>query len=287
MSHGHELDPLCSGRGLLGRAGDVAAAAWGIVERAGLADALDPARRRVVAAFAPRFPTAARRGESNDAWIAAAEARGKVLDVMGHTHREELVEWRPGHVYLNPGCCCEAGRITFGLVDGRNVLAHGADGLGRKGMRALVLREIVSVERPGGVAQCVLLANERWLPVDSASNDARRDRAAGLRVGQVALLESAGGAGAVLALFRKLRARFAAFGLDVVYVAVDPDDSALYGRMLFEPTGSECRGWDFADYAPVTVMRLDLRDVRSRMTPALKRRFGDSSAGDAQQIDGG
>ena len=141
--------------------------------------------------------------------------------------------------------------------------------------RATVLREIICVEAPGGrSAHLVLFANEHWLPLESAyPEQVRRDREKGLRLGQVALLEGAGSTSAILRLFEAAWRRFRDLELDIIYIVVDADDAALYARLLFERTDWGKTQWDFADYATVDVLRLDMSSVEARATGALRQRF--------------
>jgi len=141
--------------------------------------------------------------------------------------------------------------------------------------RAAVLREVICVETPGGrSAHLVLFANERWLPLESAyPEEVRRERERGLRLAQVALLEGAGSTAAILRLFQAAWARILDLELDVVYAAVDEDDVPLYARLLFERTNWGNARWDFADYAEVEVLRLDVTTVRERAGRALAARF--------------
>lgn len=149
-------------------------------------------------------------------------------------------------------------------------------------MRRHVPHEILCAEAPSGErAHLVLFANLRWLPLETAyAQEIGGERRSGLRVGQVGMLQShACGSATILRLFEQAWQRLRRFGLDVVYIAVDPDDVSFYGRFLFEPTGWDRRCWEFADYAPVEVLRLDVRTTPQRMTDALRRRFteGDPS----------
>jgi hypothetical protein len=137
--------------------------------------------------------------------------------------------------------------------------------------RAEVLREIICARTPDGSAHLVLFANRHWLPIYSAYPMARAEMLDGKRVGQVALLEGHGSPSALLKLFRLAARRFSELGLDVVFVAVAPDDVEFYKRLLFQPTGWTCQGWDFADYALVEVMRLDLPEARGKLAGALRR----------------
>ena len=142
--------------------------------------------------------------------------------------------------------------------------------------RAEALREVICVHgRGSAAAHLVLFANRRWLPLESAYPQevaAERDR--GLRLGQVGLLDSnAAGPALILRLFVKAWRRFQAFDLDIVYAAVAPDDVSFYLRILFEGAGWGRRPWDFADYAPVEVVRLDVEKAYLRAGGALRRRF--------------
>ena len=142
-------------------------------------------------------------------------------------------------------------------------------------MRAPVLREIVCVEAPGGGrAHLVLFANERYLPLESAyPEQVRAERGKGLRLGQVALLESDGSASAIIRLVAAAWRRFRALELDIIYIVVDADDVALYTRLLFEKTPWGQAKWDFADYATVEVMRLNVSSAEARATDSFRRRF--------------
>jgi len=144
-----------------------------------------------------------------------------------------------------------------------------------QGMRAEVLREIVCTEgSQGRRAHLVLFANRRWLPLETAYPlQIREERDRGIRQGQVAMLESNGGPGTILRLFHAAWERFQDLKLDAVYVAVDPDDAAFYERFLFEGTGWGPAAWDFADYATVEVLRLDVLSVVSRARGTVRRRF--------------
>lgn len=142
-------------------------------------------------------------------------------------------------------------------------------------MRAVVLREVICIKASGGhSAHLVLFANERWLPLESAyPEQVRAERDKGLRLGQVALLEGDGNACAILRLFRAAWRRFRDLRLDVVYAAVASDDVALYTRLLFEKAPWGQAKWDFADYASVEVMRLEVSSAVARATGAFRRRF--------------
>lgn len=146
--------------------------------------------------------------------------------------------------------------------------------------RAEVLRETICVRgRDGAAAHLVLFANRRWLPLETAyPQEVAAERRRGLRLGQVCMLECDGGPGAVLRLFRKAWRRIQGHRLDIVYVAVDPGDADFYRRILFEPAGWDHRAWDFADYALVEVLRLDVRKAYVRAAGALRRRFFEEEA---------
>jgi len=116
--HGHQLDPACRGRGTLGR---IASRLWGGVERVGLGRAFSGVRDSVVRAANRRIKTASIRGAGNEAYLADARKRGSVLYLSGHTHRPELVEWSPGHVYGNPGSWTEPGTGWAIIVEGNEV----------------------------------------------------------------------------------------------------------------------------------------------------------------------
>lgn len=142
-------------------------------------------------------------------------------------------------------------------------------------MRAPVRREIICCRSETGGAHLVLFANESWLPLESAfPAEVAAEREKGLRLGQVGLFAgNAAGAALILRLFARAWRRFLALELDVVLAAVDPGDASLYRRLLFESAGWGRRSWDFADYAAVEVLRLDVQTVAPRMTSALRRRF--------------
>lgn len=143
-------------------------------------------------------------------------------------------------------------------------------------MRAEVLRKTLCVGGPNGKrAHLTIFFNRRWLPLETAyPQEIALERDRGLRLGQVALLESDGcGPAIILRLFQQAWQRIRALGLEVVYVAVAPGDAAFYRRFLFELAGWDRRPWGFADYACVEVMRLDVRTAYLRAGKRVRRRF--------------
>ncbi len=130
--HGHQLDPACRGRGRLGKA---ASLVWAVLERLWLGRALRGVKDRVVRAAHRRIKTAAVRGADNEAYIADAHEREKVLYMVGHTHKPELVDmthkWTrwgkvefgsaPGRWFANCGSWVKPGHGYAVRVDGRKV----------------------------------------------------------------------------------------------------------------------------------------------------------------------
>ena len=142
--------------------------------------------------------------------------------------------------------------------------------------RAEVLREVICVHGcEGAAAHLALFANRRWLPIETAYPlEVAAERGRGLRLGQVGMLDSNGANPAlILRLFVKAWRRFQALDLDIVYAAVAPDDVSFYLRILFELAGWDRRPWDFADYAPVEVVRLDVQKAYLHAGGTLRRRF--------------
>jgi len=113
--HGDALDPACSGAGRLDVFGS---GVWSVLERVGLGSALGGIKRRIVDRLRP---TASIRDDGNAVYLADAMNRGKVLYLCGHTHRPQLVEWGPGHIFVNCGSWVEPGKGYAVTVDGRNV----------------------------------------------------------------------------------------------------------------------------------------------------------------------
>ena len=142
--------------------------------------------------------------------------------------------------------------------------------------RAKVQREILCVAGPNGTrAHALLIANERWLPIETIPYFhyyIEWMRHAELRVGMVCMLESNAGPGPLLRLFRKAWDRFEFYGLDYVFAALDPGNAHLYQRMQFEQVG-RIQQWPWADSAEVRVLRLNVAEARATATGALRRRF--------------
>jgi len=138
-------------------------------------------------------------------------------------------------------------------------------------MRRKVLRETVCVVDPkrGPIAHAVLVYNEHYLPLESMyCLDIELRRRRGVKMGQVMLLD-AEGTKAMFEIIKKLWKRIQELGLQEVFIAIDPDDVPKYERLKFEKIDWPMRYWDFADYAPVAVMVLNVengkRDADNRL----------------------
>lgn len=142
-------------------------------------------------------------------------------------------------------------------------------------MRHKVLRETLCVHnsKQDAIAYATLIYNEHYLPLESSYPlDIEKKRREGIRMGQVILLRSKG-VGGIFKIVKELWKRIRELGLQEVFIAIDPEDIPKYKQLNFVEVGYPIRYWDFADFAPVAIMVLDVEKSKGVSDERLLEHF--------------